>query len=370
MELVNKYIEFENKIIQKVCSTMNYNTYNKVRNTIGLSSAGLLVSSFIYPEMFVILFPSTYVFTRTYNRLFDGRDYTKDLSVIKKMYQEFLNNYNSLNKTFDLNNPVEVYTMFNYMLYRGYLSQNKHFEFSEGQARDLINLAGADVMTGQGVCRHVSSMLTDIFQIQGTEAFKLGVFCGNYDVELEISETEKYNKEEVLNFIKIHWYNGEEQCNEMIEHVNYLLDNDRNVRLILKPTDDKVQMIEKLGNHAITYVFDGKNSYFLDATQARIYRPDTLNNGILYDEFGNVIIKTPATKGMNTSHDYYQLQKHILSNHPTISIEEEKTMIHNIFNICANNQDVFDKFYSENKDIYEEVTDKVLKIKKPKRIIK
>lgn len=105
---------------------------------------------------------------------------TKDVKLVRDLYQEFITNYNKLNKLFDLSNPIEIYTMFHYLLYKGYLSVDKNFMFSGKVAKDIEGLFGVDVIAGKGVCRHISSMLVDILNNYGIESGLLSVYFRSY----------------------------------------------------------------------------------------------------------------------------------------------------------------------------------------------
>ena len=128
----------------------------------------------------------------------NGEVHTKDVSQIRELYSYFINNYNKLNKIFDLNNPVEIYAMFNYLLYKGYLSKNKEFQFYDKETRNLKGLRGVDVITGKAVCRNISSMLTDILNEYGIQSNLLGVYSKQYIVNVNILEQQKYTKEELI----------------------------------------------------------------------------------------------------------------------------------------------------------------------------
>lgn len=127
-----------------------------------------------------------------------GKNYAKDIIKIRELYQEFIKNYNKLNKAFDLSNPIQIYTMFNYLLYKGYLSKDKEFQFSGKQARDINCLIGTNVIIGQAVCRHISAMLTDILNDYGIESSQLGVYSIGYNININIIDKPKYTKEELI----------------------------------------------------------------------------------------------------------------------------------------------------------------------------
>lgn len=183
----------EKNFFKKICGSIDYNTYTGLQNTLGMSTIGLAVANELIPQYSLV---NNSIDILAYSTLIaylgmawtNGKEYTKDIKQIRELYNYFLNNYNKLNKIFDLNNPVEIYTMFNYLLYKGYLSKNKEFQFSGKQARDLKGLSGAEVITGKAVCRHISGMLTDILNGYGIESSQLGVYSKNYSININILE--------------------------------------------------------------------------------------------------------------------------------------------------------------------------------------
>lgn len=156
-----------------MCGKISYNDYNNIQKVMELSNLGIICSKDFITQQFPILQNSIPVmigftlFVSIALEFFPGQRYTKDTIEIRKMYQEFLTNYNKLNKIFDLNNPIEIQTMFSYLLYKGYLSKEKTFEFSGDQARNIKLLLGTNIFTGKGVCRHISAMSVDILNDAG-----------------------------------------------------------------------------------------------------------------------------------------------------------------------------------------------------------
>ena len=83
-----------------------------------------------------------------------------------------------LNDIFHLNDPVEISTMFEFLLFNGYLSKDKEFQALARKNNDnfLFSVRGAEVFTGKGVCRHIASMFTDILNEYGIESSTLFVY--------------------------------------------------------------------------------------------------------------------------------------------------------------------------------------------------
>lgn len=271
-----------------------------------------------------------------------------------------------MNKIFDLSDPIQIHTMFNYLLYKGYLSRDKKFEFSSKQARDIFDVSGANVIVGKAVCRHISAMLTDILNDDGIASCQLGVYSREYCTSINIIDEPKYTKEELINWVETHITDDKvfNLCMNIIEE----LDNQGNksIEFSYELTDDKNPLIREIGNHAISFALKDGACYFLDPTQTRIYRMSETNKNVLYDDICEVPIRLISSLVLNAyAEDYFKIKKEI-NKYPSVSKEEEKLMIEKTMNLCYENTDVFENFYHENSELYGDISNKVLKIKKSK----
>ena len=366
----------ENNKFKQLCGKINYNTYNNIQNTLWFSGVGLILTNDLISQQYPmlnkpvdILIYSTLVanLAMTWSH---GKNYTKDITQISELYEEFIKNYNKLNKTFDLSDPIQIYTMFNYLLYKGYLSKDKNFEFSGKQARDIDGLSGTNVITGKAVCRHISAMLTNILNDYGIESSQLSVYSRDYSIEIKLLDEQKYTKEELINWVRTH-ITDEKTYEFVMKLIDELVDkHNKNIEISSKMIDIKNPLIRMIGNHAISFAFKDGKSYFLDPTQTRIYRMNEFDKSILYDEECELPIRLSTSIILNNSKDFKKMKKKILEQYPSISKETEKLMIVETLDICNNNMDIFEQFYNENSELYNDISDKVLKIKKRKSFIK
>ncbi len=90
--------------------------------------------------------------------------------------------YVKLNRIFEFQNPIEIYTFYNKMLYDGYLSKNKEFHFGETTIRDIKDIYSSNIMNGEAVCRHIATMLKEIYNAYGIEGNTLTVYQSDFDV--------------------------------------------------------------------------------------------------------------------------------------------------------------------------------------------
>lgn len=119
------------KKINQILNSIDYSTYKKIQNsfgTIGFCSA--IVNIFTeYPlldKSLDMLYYTSFIAYFSF-LLSNAKLHTKDINEIRTLYQQFIKNYNQMNKDFDLKNPIQIHTMFNYLLYEGYLSKGKEF---------------------------------------------------------------------------------------------------------------------------------------------------------------------------------------------------------------------------------------------------
>lgn len=359
----------ENNIFKQLCGKINYNTYKNIQNTLWFSGVGLILTNDLISQRYPILnkpIDILYYSTIVANLVMNwshGEKYTKDIIQIRELYEEFIKNYNKLNKIFDLNDPVQIYAMFNYLLYKGYLSKDKNFEFASKPVIDINELLGINVITGKAVCRHISSMLTNILNDYGIESGKLIACSNDYEIKIINLDKQKYTKEELINWANTH-IRDESTHEDVIKLIDEFDKLNENIEISSETIKNKNVIDRIIGNHMISFAFKDDKSYFLDPTQTRIYRLKESDKKILYDEICEFPIKLDFSITCNNSKDFKNMKEKILKRYPSIPKDTEKLMINETLDTCNNNIDIFERFYNENSELYNDITDKVLKIKK------
>ena len=111
------------------------------------------------------------------------------------------------------------------------------------------------------------------------------------------------------------------------------------------------------GNHRICLSKQNGKNYFLDPTQSRIYRLSVFDKKLLQDKKGDVIIK-PITSDKKTKQAIKSLEPN------NISEDEEIETLIKIKKLYSENSDIFEIFYSQNKELYEDISNELMKIKK------
>lgn len=367
----------ENNIFKKACGSINYNTYQILQNSLSFSAISLSVVNELISQYPMINNSidalSVALWIAHFGMFFsNGKEYTKDVNEIRKLYKEFLKNYNKLNKIFNLENPIEISSMFNYLLYKGYLSVNKEFEFSDNKKERAFNsLRGVNVISGQGVCRHISAMLTDILNEDGIESSQLGVYCRLYSINIEILEQPKYTKEELVNWVRTH-IPDDETYKALMTLIDELVDKrNQNIEIVPEMIEDKNILKRKVGNHAISFAFKDGFGYFLDPTIGAFYRMSESDKDVLYSDDGDEFpIRLTSSIVLDGSKDYLKVKKILAGSFSTVSKEEEQVMVKETLDKCKNNEDVFEQFYTENSELYDDISNKQLCLKNHKSILK
>ena len=353
--------------INEFCSNVDTRKFERVRNIIKFIPAGFLASDILlssyYPEIHNTMFYLTLSSTVPCTYLTSGvlsmnrKMLNTDVRELRKIYDEFIKKYNELNKMFNLKDPYELQVLYSYLYKNGYLSKDKEFEFKNRKQKDIPNIYGAEIINGKGVCRHIAAMFSDILNDYGILSSELAVHIYFYYVDAVESKDGDMSKEDL----------------EKWAHENIVDEDNLKVFLwdikkyegngYIATIDDysRIHLLSRLiGNHAISYAnYDGK-SYFLDPTQDNFYRRSD-KDGSLYNLFNKVDIK-----GREIYYDSERFKKSIeliSSNLPTISKEEEKDIKYRTNKLIEENTDIFEHFYEENKELYGDISSKLLKLK-------
>ena len=335
-------IILKNDLFKKICGNIDYNTYTNLQGAFCISTIGLATVNQLIPQYPLI---NNYIDILTY-----------------ATFAAFLNNYNKLNKIFDLSNPIEIYIMFNYLLYKGYLSKNKEFQYSDEQRRNLRGLFGVEVITGKVACRHISCMLTDILNEYKIESYKLGVHMKDY----VIAKQQAYTKEEFVSLID-KYKTDEENYEFLMKLVDELADSE-NIEVPTEAIIEENMLKNMITNHIITFAYKDGRNYFLDPTNAKIYWMNDDSKKTLY---GSSCIDIPIhfmtpiiLDGLDGLKNYLQIKKHLSSSHLSTPLENEYLLVNETLDKCNNNIDIFEQFYVNNCELYDDITSKVLHIRK------
>ena len=225
---------------------------------------------------------------------------------------------------------MEFFAMYSYLVRNGYLSLDKKFCYDIDVKNDVFSLRGINVIEGRGVCRHITSMLTDIL---------VGANYGAENVNMNIND-----------FIQI----------------NFSFDNflgDKGIYNVEDnfSTGNKVNFFSNLinniysYNHMATFVKDNTTSYIMDPTNDTLFVVDANHNVFPINNFSDKVRVSIKKKKRNVT-DMELLQKDVYK-------------YRNIWNWCLDSNESFDKFYRKHRDMYEEVLNrKEIFIKKREKV--
>lgn len=363
----------EKNFLDKIYGNMNYNTYNTIRSIVGKSAVGLvLVKNFLlnnYPVAPDVAYALSCIFVAYYlgSNIANSQTHTKDVREIKSIYDEIVKDYNKLNKVFDLSNPVEIHTMYNYFVYKGYMSKDKSFKFSAKNSRDIRTLFGANIINGQGVCRHIAIMLRDIFNDYGIDSSVVSATMPNAVVTIGDNKEKGTVQtiEEMYDFVKKNITNEEQRkvFNEVIKKFG------ADIFLSYRLKEEPNRIARTTGNHLITLAVKNGISYMLDSTQNRIYRLNPNDRNFLFDrETDQIKICYDSLGLFEKTSSIKTIKSNILL--PSSAVEEEQILIQRTSQLCKDNQDIFEQFYNEHSEMYNELSNKLMLMKKPKFIIR
>ena len=359
-----------NKLFLKGCNLVNYRTYHNIKNSllvtglgVGLSNLALSLSGIDMNMGYLSsLFYLSYVFLSYSN----GEQHTKDVNELRNLYNEFIKNYNRLNKDFSFNEPISIYAMFSFLINNGYLSLDKKFNMCSDNCYNLYGILGSDIFAGNGVCRHTASMLTDILNDMDIRSMNLICYVPNNKFEFYSVDEKDYSRDKNMEFVSKHT-DSLEEMKLLLERFKFLEENGIYLSVRYIPLSLRDKKLARVGNHVITYSLYQDKSYYLDPTSFLTFRMDDFKAGRLLDFKGREIyIKNHQLYRMNELEDR-EIREFLsdMEKYPEgISFLDTDKIVTSTTDICEENMDIFDKFYNDNCELYGEIVNKLVKIKK------
>ena len=260
---------------------------------------------------------------------FKTQKITNEWKELKKIDDKIVSNTANLIDNIGNNDPIGIFASYVYLYRKGYLSYNKNFIY-DIDMKDFATLLSIDVYRGKGVCRSISELLTKIYREFGYDSKTLVVNA---------------NKKAIKDNIHLSNISLQKSQNSG-ELVNKVM---------------KITGAMHTPNHAITLVSDGVNSYKLDPTndcmflsgEKNKFLSPTCGDGIVTNyKFLNFLysILSFLDNGFNCF-DNVQSQK------LDINFEEYKELYLQAFEICNQNEKLFDYFYEDNEPLYEKANE-------------
>ena len=164
------------------------------------------------------------------------------LSTALKSYDSILNKTVELSREFNFDNSLDISNLYSYLLWEGYYSKDRINTYSMTGRNVIFGAFSFDIFSGLGVCLNYSDMHTDLLNK-----------CG-YPSCLII------NKVDGKNFKKFYIPNISQNKND-----TKLMDIGG---VFLSP------LINKIGNHAFTLVYENGKFYIYDVTNSTIFKLD------------------------------------------------------------------------------------------------
>lgn len=233
------------------------------------------------------------------------------------------------------------------MLYDGYLSKNKEFHFGETTIRDIKDIYSSNIMNGEAVCRHIATMLKEIYNAYGIEGNTLTVYQSDFDVMQDNVENmislleEIHNEHQRTNipFLDL-VYQYEEELNKYYEYT-------------IPKKDKKLTII---GNHKITTAVYQGDTYYLDPTQSRIYKPSSIKE--------NILIDTSAAGDIHILPKQKKNKKVLATLTDAVTApSEDREYIDMTTRIYSSNKDIIEAYYQSQKELYSDIAEELSKIK-------
>ncbi len=254
-------------------------------------------------------------------------DRSKHIEAVNETYYSQITRYVDITKDIkefmeqrNCTEPLDIFATFNEMLWRGDFSENHEFKYGNENLMDIPYNEGIDIFDGEGVCRNIADLLTNIYNEFGYTSFTTNVLVNN-DVNIDRPKEIERN---VGNF-------------EESGLGNYFT--------------------ESYGNHVIVVVIDKNNVYFLDPTNLAVYRLIGENKLEVINGHGFIEMKPNSEYILNgISIDEMKALKEISNGEYNFS---EKDEVYEAFDKAKNDELIktseYERFYQEEFYDYKDI---------------
>ena len=232
-------------------------------------------------------------------------------------YHDIVVKISQLFRDFRIYNPISIFSIYSYLLKNGYLSYQHEFVF-EKNINDCYPLLGVNIMEGRAVCRHISTLLCDIYRELGFESYKVSTILDRNVTSFPQLDMKKIEGEDVskslLSRLLIHY----PPYNHLVTLVNHPVYGS----LIVDATNDTIFTVRR--DKKIESILD--KDRFIDCDIESIFNEDM----------------------------YYNMKKILVPTNPDL-LSYLSLFYSQGINFSLKNSYYFEKFYQSNKDYYSDV---------------
>lgn len=270
--------------------------------------------------------------------------YTEKLEIEEAKYVQAIRSYKRIIKIITIlldelnfSDELDVFNIYNYLLWNGYLSINHKYMYSNSERTKMSVHLGADIMTGKGKCLQNADLLAQILKEKGLFAMVLPVF---FDDAPELEYVPSIERDII-------------QSTESVVTSRF----NKSISLLSKKI---------VGNHAIVLIEKNGHYYGIDPTNLLVLKLDDYFALHVLNGTGSAIIKPLSIAILNET-DGKEIHSIISSYQnkdslflPADYVEEKSE---DMLFFCIRNHSLLDGFYSEIRNDIAIVDSELRKIK-------
>ena len=238
-------------------------------------------------------------------------------------YKSIINSTAQLCHELGLDDSMDIFVVFNYLLWNGYFSKDKDYFYTMAGRTNMFGYYGADIINGQGVCLNKSHMLDSLFKTMNYESHMV---FNKVDKKMTLAyktDIERKIKNQGESSIKI-W------------------------SLLLEPISNIT------GNHACTLVKKDNVYYAYDPTNLCVFKLDDFLQANIIGGTGSITIKPYSLslfENLNNRKivEIVDSYKNVGSEIQPYDIDIVKTSFEENLELCRNNTALFNDFHIENE---------------------
>ena len=174
-----KYIArrlFDYRIDQKLCAFIGLSNFGNILNDNTLLGGMALCGIAIINDIIRVKKESDLLLSEIW--YYDNSKYGKKYHKLREKYNLYIKRLSLYFKELNLDDPLDIGLYFSSMLHSGDLSVTKNFKYKlikNDRDYKYSGILGSRILSGYGVCRNMSALLTDLYKELGYDAYDLYV---------------------------------------------------------------------------------------------------------------------------------------------------------------------------------------------------
>ncbi len=268
------------------------------------------------------------------------REFKEEFCEELKLYEDILKIYKNVAQDLKFSSALDLSYFLTYLLWNGYLSSGKYYEYNLKDRVVVGNFYAAGVLHGKAACLENAALLRDFLLLCDKEALIMGSYIADNNWKKDFSSTPYIEKNK----------NKNEELKNRIRHIF--------IKVLL--------LGQKKENHSVTIVNENKGQYVFDPTNLVVLNILDGSKAVLVNGIGSLDLNLKSVDRLNPEAGNSELLYKLKQEKACSSLDKGDLIMSykKVWERLSRNKKLLDDCYDEVKSSIEKINSKVLSMSK------